>query len=359
MSLWRALGPAVPRPKPAEVLRASVGAFLGVALAALVLWAITPRAAGLFSHPLLIAPFGASAMLVFAVPNSPLAQPWSVVMGNTLSAVVALAVLLFPLPQLVADSVAVGAAVAAMAAARALHPPGGAVALFVAMAQPQGWDVALSPVFVGSVVLVIAGVIWHRATGRTYPFRQPTASAHKTADAAPERRHLPAPGALAELLSRLRLEGTIGVEDLSRLITAAETEAASLPLAGLTARHLMSRDVITTAATTGLTDLAETFHHHRFKTLPVVDAGGHYLGLVAQDALVGLADARMTATDLAHLAPVAMPETPAAELVQRLADGQEQAVPIVEAGRLVGLVTRSDLIALLARGVALAPLARP
>ena len=41
----------------------------------------------------LIAPFGASAVLVYAVPNSPLAQPWSVVMGNTLSALVALAVI--------------------------------------------------------------------------------------------------------------------------------------------------------------------------------------------------------------------------------------------------------------------------
>jgi CBS domain-containing membrane protein len=31
---------------------------------------------------------GASAVLVFAVPNSPLAQPWAVVGGNTVSALV-------------------------------------------------------------------------------------------------------------------------------------------------------------------------------------------------------------------------------------------------------------------------------
>src|SRR6188508_3153808 len=41
--------------------------------------------------PLLIAPMGASTVLVFGVPASPLAQPWSVVGGNTVSALVGIA----------------------------------------------------------------------------------------------------------------------------------------------------------------------------------------------------------------------------------------------------------------------------
>lgn len=357
MSLWRALGPAVPRPHGVEAVRAGVGAGLGLGFTALALWALVaafghPQAAmaTVLAHPMLIAPFGASAFLIFAVPNSPLAQPWAVVVGNTLSALVALGISRLGLPVLVGAPIAVAAAVLAMAASRALHPPSGAVALFVALDVPAGWAFALSPVFMGSVVLVVSGVLWNRATGRAYPFRQPAPSAHGTADQTPARRHLPPPGALAELLSRLRLEATIGVEDLTRLITAAEAEAATRPLAGLTARHLMSRDLVTVRPETPLPDLAAAFRHHRFKTLPMVDAR-RYLGLVEDEALVGQANPTLTAADLASPAPDAAPDTPAADLVQRLADGRQQAVPITENGQLVGLVTRSDLIALLARSL--------
>lgn len=348
MSVWRALGPAVPHPKWTEALRAAAGAGIGLALAACVLWALAPQAGTLTSHPLIIAPFGASAFLIFAVPNSPLAQPWAVVVGNTLSALAALFALQFGLPALANAPLAVTLAILVMGAARAMHPPGGAVALFTALTAPADWSFAASPVLAGSAVLVIFGMVWAHSTGRSYPFRQPAPSPHGTTDQTPARRHLPPPGALADLLSRLRLEANIGVEDLTRLITAAEAEAATRPLAGLTARHLMSRDLVTVAPTASLPELAAAFHHHHFKTLPMVDTG-HYQGLVSEEALVGVSDPALMAADLAHPAPATGPETPAAELVQRLADGKEQALPIVENGQLVGLVTRSDLIALLAR----------
>lgn len=350
MSLWRALGPAVPRPALAEALRAAGGAGVGLALCALLLAGLAPDGGDLLAHPLLIAPFGASAFLIFAVPNSPLAQPWAVVLGNGLSALAALLVLQTGLAPLFVAPLAVALAMLAMAGARAMHPPGGAVALFTALAAPADFSFALSPVLSGSLALVLAGVFWNRLTGRVYPFRQPAPSPHGTADPRPERRHLPPPGALAELLLRLRLEANIGVEDLTRLITAAEAEAATRPLAGLTARHLMSRDLVTVAPETPLPELAALFHRHRFKTLPMV-AAGHYRGLVEEETLVGLADPALTAADLAHPVPAATPGTAAADLVQRLADGGEQALPITEEGHLVGLVTRSDLIALLARSL--------
>ena len=350
MTLWRGLGPGVPRPKLAEVLRSALGAGLGLACVTVALWGLGAGLGDLLHHPLLIAPFGASAFLVFAVPNSPLAQPWAVVVGNTLSALAALLVLQAGLPAGVAAPFAVTLAILAMGASRAMHPPGGAVALFTALTPPAGWSFAATPVFAGSLALVLAGIAWAAAMGRAYPFRQPAPSPHGTADPAPDRRHLPPPGALADLLSRLRLDANIGVEDLSRLITAAEAEAAARPLAGLTARHLMSRDLVTVGPDTPLASLAAVFHQRRFKTLPVVDEG-RYLGLVSEEALIGVTDPELTATDLAHPAASAPPDIPAAELVQRLADGKEQALPIVEAGQLVGLVTRSDLIALLARSI--------
>ena len=93
--ILRGLGPALPFPPLPETLRAALGAGLGLMLANAVLERYAP---GSRSAVLIIAPFGASAFLIFVVPSSPLAQPWPVVVGNSVSALMALLVLMLPLP---------------------------------------------------------------------------------------------------------------------------------------------------------------------------------------------------------------------------------------------------------------------
>ncbi|MGQ3030905.1 MAG: HPP family protein, partial [Ferrovibrionaceae bacterium] len=65
----------------------SIGALMGIGLAGLICAAMFPA-----SMPWIIAPIGASAVLLFAVPSSPLAQPWSIVGGNAISAIVGIVV---------------------------------------------------------------------------------------------------------------------------------------------------------------------------------------------------------------------------------------------------------------------------
>lgn len=154
-------------------LRAVLGAICGIAVTGLVcrLWlGATP--AGL---PFLIAPLGASAVLAFAVPASPLAQPWSVVGGNLVSALVGVAAARF-IPNVdLAAGVAVGGAIGAMAFARCLHPPGGAVALTAvigpAAIQAAGWQFALVPVALNSAILVGIAWLFNNASGHSYPHR--------------------------------------------------------------------------------------------------------------------------------------------------------------------------------------------
>jgi CBS domain-containing membrane protein len=167
----RSFGPTLPHPAPLAALRSAIGAGFGLLATALILWALTP-ADSLLAQPLLIAPFGASAYLAFVVPASPLAQPWAVVMGNTVAATAALLVLQLGMPPLLAAPLAVAAAVLALGLARAQHPPGGAVALLVAITAP-GWAFVLTPVLVGSAALVTAAVIWNSATGHAYPHALP------------------------------------------------------------------------------------------------------------------------------------------------------------------------------------------
>jgi CBS domain-containing membrane protein len=68
-----------------ERLRASIGALIGILVTGLV---ASLALGGGTDVPLLIAPMGASAVLLFAVPTSPLAQPWSIICGNTVSALI-------------------------------------------------------------------------------------------------------------------------------------------------------------------------------------------------------------------------------------------------------------------------------
>lgn len=345
----RPFGPAMTPPKAGDALRAALGAGFGLLVCDLLLWALAPGA--VFGHLFLVAPFGATAFLIFVVPNSPLAQPWSAIMGNTVSALAAVVVLSVTEQPVLAAPLAVALAVLFMALTRAFHPPGGAVALATVLGSSGpdvlGLSFALSPICIGTIGLVGAGIVWNRLTGRIYPFRQPPPPAHATRDSAPERRLGLSPHDLAALLDRLRMAPNIGVEDLARVIDAAETEAVAHHLGGLTAADIMSRDVITTPPMADPAQLAALFRKHRFKTLPVIREDGHYAGLIDQSALLGLVDPTLTAADLATDVATLPPEAGIAALMDVLADGHQQALPITRSGRLVGLVTRSDLIALL------------
>jgi hypothetical protein len=98
----------------------SIGALAGIGLVGVMCVAFFPAAT-----PWIVAPVGASAVLLFAVPASPLAQPWSIVGGNVLSALFGVIVTgLVPEPALAA-ALAVGGAILAMSLLRCLHPPGG------------------------------------------------------------------------------------------------------------------------------------------------------------------------------------------------------------------------------------------
>ncbi|TCP94569.1 CBS domain-containing membrane protein [Sphingomonas sp. PP-CE-1A-559] len=156
-------------------LWACLGALLGIGLTSVI--------SATFVHPhgtflLIAAPMGAAAVLVFAVPASPLAQPWSVIGGNTIAALVGVAVrILVPAPELAAP-IAVGAAILMMSLTRSLHPPAGAVALTAVVGGPAvvdaGFAFVLVPIALNAIILTACGILFHRFSGHSYPHRVPT-----------------------------------------------------------------------------------------------------------------------------------------------------------------------------------------
>lgn len=197
-------------------LLAGVGATFGIALTG-VLAAVL---AGEGSLPLLVAPIGASAVLVFAVPASPLAQPWPVIGGNLLSALWGLLVAQCVATPVAAAALAVGGAIVMMSLLRCLHPPGGAVALGVVLAAghlPDGWLYPWLPVGLDSALLVLAGMFFHRLSRHVYP--------HRPAAPVPT----PSPFAAADIdaaLAGMHESFDIAREDLDALLDAAARHAA-------------------------------------------------------------------------------------------------------------------------------------
>lgn len=122
---------------------------------------------------LLIAPFGASCVLVFALPQSPLAHPRNVIFGHVISATAGLAVQAVLGHGPVALGVGVGTAIAAMQLTGTLHPPAGADPLVI-LGAGATWSFLMTPTLVGCAVIVVVGWCYHRwISGCSYPHRSP------------------------------------------------------------------------------------------------------------------------------------------------------------------------------------------
>jgi CBS domain-containing membrane protein len=170
--------------------------------------------------PLIVAPMGASAVLLFAVPASPLAQPWPMLGGNVISALVGVVAAQMLGTGALAAGVAVGGAILAMSLTRCLHPPGGAAALTAVIGGPAVWDAgwrfAFLPVGINAAALLLLGCAFHLAFGRNYP--------HRAAPSPPAP-----PGFLPEDLDHALAQAgeafDISREDLEQVLQAAEAAA--------------------------------------------------------------------------------------------------------------------------------------
>lgn len=148
--------------------RIAVLAGLGAAVSIGLLGLLTEMS----STAMLMAPFGASCVLKFAVPASPLSQPANVVGGHFVAAAIGL-LLHFILPgNFAVAGLAVGLAVMAMMLLRVVHPPAGATAL-VGYSLATSWTFLLFPVLTGSVLLVVIAGLFHKINGTVYPLPRP------------------------------------------------------------------------------------------------------------------------------------------------------------------------------------------
>lgn len=349
-----------------ERLRASIGAAVGVFVTGAVSLAAIGATPGL---PFIIAPLGASAILIFAVSTSPLAQPWPVFGGNVISALIGVACAHLVPDIVAACALATGVSILAMIAFRCLHPPSGTVALTAilggANVEALGYWFALWPIAASSVLILLVALAYNNLTGKPYPHLPARAKDRGTADAPPLARLGVTPQDLAEVLKAHDAVVPVDPGDIENLLKEAEMLAFERRSGGITCGAAMSRDVATVTPGTPLKEALVLLRKHSIKALPVVDSERRVIGILTQTDLVDRAASLRAglqagfgamfrrggavAGDIMS-APVltATPDLPLGRLIPIMSDAGHHHLPVVdEEGKLAGMVTQTDVIAAL------------
>jgi len=359
-----------------EKLRACLGALLGILISGLMsAWLL-----GVESLPFLIAPLGASAVLLYAVPASPLAQPWSIMGGNMVSALVGILCLHWIASIPVAAAIAVALSIGLMFALRCLHPPGGAVALTAVLSGPLALEHSayfLALVAINSGLLLLVALLYNNVTKRRYPHQARTEThLHKTHDISPGHRVGFTTADLDAVLKEYNQVLDVARDDLENLFLQTEMQAYKRRFGTITCGDIMSRDVVSVEYGTLLEEAWPLLLNHHIKALPVVDRAQRVIGIVTRfdflkhanlDAYPGLEEklrkfVRRTfrvETDHPEVVGQIMTskvlttntDTHIVQLVPLLSEHGIHHIPVLDhERRLVGIVTQTDLIAALYRG---------
>ncbi|CAN7672247.1 HPP family protein [Pseudoduganella sp. LjRoot289] len=371
-----ALLPAASHTSFRERARACAGAILALLVTGLLSAWLLPQEP---SHIFLVGSMGASAVLLFCLPASPLAQPWSVVGGNVVSGLVGVACVRWLGDTVAVAALAVALAIGAMFLLRCLHPPGGAVALSAVMGGPAlhaaGFEFPLVPVLLNSVMMVVMAMLYNNATGRRYPHQQQPAhpNPHATQDPVPTLRLGFKPEDLDAVLKQYNQVLDVSRDDLEEIFLQTELRAYQRRFGVITCGDIMSKDVATAEFGTALDVAWGDMRAHKVAALPVLNRARRVIGVVTQSDFLnhsGLDDLRsvrhklrrfLSRTGLTHSEKaevvgqimttkpaVATLTTPIVNLVPLMADSGFHHIPVIDAEqRFAGIVTQSDLVAAL------------
>ena len=146
-----------------EIIMTVVGVFIGVGGVALLAY--------LTGQPFIMAPFGASAVLLYCASSSPLAQPRNFLCSHFIAGFIGITCVNLLGSSWYVAALSVSLAIIAMMVTDTVHPPGGATALLMVLQDTHSYIYLLRPILVGVVIMFAAAIISARIfTGvRPYP----------------------------------------------------------------------------------------------------------------------------------------------------------------------------------------------
>lgn len=236
---------------------------------------------------ILLASMGASSVLLFALPNSPLAKPWSFLAGHFIPACIGLACSHLFTDLALMAAVTIALVLFCMYLFECMHPPGGATALVPVIASPQGLlplDFLWYPVGLNMLVMFCIALLLNKLILKRQILPAPTQAfdpVHQHHDAPPLKRL----GVQAEdLMSALNSADTvldIREQDLELLYQQAQQRAFARQHQHLLCADIMSQDLITVSPDSSLVDAWQLLQQHKIQLLPVVDVHKNLLGVIS------------------------------------------------------------------------------
>lgn len=352
-----------------ERVVSGLGAVVAIAVTA---W-VTHIYVGPVATPFMIASMGASAVLLFGVPHSPLSQPWAFVGGHLVSATVGVVAAVYVPDFFLGAGLAVGLSITAMYYLRCLHPPGGATALLAVIGDQQvhglGFDYIALPVLANVAVLLTAALLVNRVLlKRAYPqtVAIPQGEAVSRGDHPPVKLGFDETDLTAALQA---MDGYIDVtgEDLERIYSLAVLHSQRRRMGAAQVGDIMVREVVAVSPDQSLEEVWQTLRQTGIRGAPVVDGGGHVEGMVTISDFLRLKSWRLCDTlgrqlrsrfarresnpvDRIMTAPVALAgeDMHVTEAFLLFAEKGVNHLPVVDDdGGLVGILTRMDLLAAL------------
>lgn len=342
---------------------------------------ITQALIGVSGSPIIVASMGASAVILFFIPNSPLAQPWPFIGGQLCSAFIGMSCALNITETASASAVAVGGSVLAMLLLRCLHPPGAATALAPVVAGHSitslGYSFMLVPVGINLSIMLILTIIINRwIMNRDYPSALASKEEEKN-----QRHHAALPEhkiGITQQDIELALKNSnsfidITATELSHLLSSAEMNTFKRVRGNICCADIMQRDITTVEYGTEVEDAWKLIQSKKLKVIPVVDSANRVIGIITWhdffkhinlNAYDSLQDQfrrfiRRTAKiqtnkpeAVGHIMTQSVVTLPATthivELIPLMSMQGHRQIPIInEEHRLVGMVYQANLVAAL------------
>lgn len=339
-------------------------------------FALTP------TYPMLIASMGASAVIVFIIPNSPLAQPWPLVGGQLVSTVIGVACVQLVSDTAFASAYAVAGSVLAMLLLRCLHPPGAAAALAPVLGghpiTSLGYGFVLMPVGINVVAMLMMALVINRWLLRhEYPVGIRKPSSRKKSKAGfvvePARHTGVSEQDVEQALQNRDTFMDVSSGDLSQLLTDIQRNSFKRHSGEITCADIMDRDVLNVEYGTDVEEAWEIMQCEKLKALPVIDKSRRIIGMITWHDFFKFINAEDNETfpeklrafirrtpdistnkpeSVGHImaSPVtALPDSAhIAELIPLMSNKGHRQIPIVnDENRLVGMVYQANLIAAL------------
>jgi len=214
----------------AEHLVSTLGGVFGI----LLVYSVSFYFIGDTGSAIIVPSMGASAVLLFAVPHGKLSQPWALVGGHIISAIIGVTCAMYIGNIFIAAGFAVGLAIGGMHLFRCIHPPGGATAIAAVIGGPAilnlGYKFVITPILLNTLIILTVAIIFNSIfPWRRYPvsLMRFSDTPNKSQQDKSESSHAIEKQFIEQALSDMDVVVDLTSNDLQQIFTLAQSHAES------------------------------------------------------------------------------------------------------------------------------------